>query len=271
MGSFAAAPQVKAVLGPTNTGKTHLAIERMLGHASGIIGFPLRLLARENYDRMVAQKGARHVALITGEEKIIPPDARWFSCTVEPMPLDRDAEFLAVDEIQLCADADRGHVFTDRLLHARGMVETMFLGAETIAPLIRRLVPAAQIETRPRLSQLAYSGPAKLVRLPPRTAVVAFSAAEIYALAELIRRRKGGCAVVMGRLSPRTRNAQVALYQEREVDFLVATDAIGMGLNMDVDHVAFAGLGKFDGHRPRRWGHARWDFRDDYRMPATDR
>ena len=246
------AARVKAVLGPTNTGKTHLAIERMLAHASGIIGFPLRLLARENYDRMVAQKGARYVALITGEEKIIPPDARWFSCTVEAMPLDRHAEFVAVDEIQLCADADRGHVFTDRLLHARGMVETMFLGAETIAPLIRRLVPQAQIETRPRLSQLSYAGPAKLVRLPPRTAVVAFSAGEIYTLAELIRRRKGGCAVVMGRLSPRTRNAQVALYQEREVDFLVATDAIGMGLNMNVDHVAFAGLGKFDGHRPRR-------------------
>jgi ATP-dependent RNA helicase SUPV3L1/SUV3 len=246
------AARVKAVLGPTNTGKTHLAIERLLAHSSGIIGFPLRLLARENYDRMVAVKGARHVALITGEEKIIPPDARWFSCTAEAMPLDRHTEFVAVDEIQLCADPDRGHVFTDRLLHARGMVETMFLGAETIAPLIRRLVPAAHIETRPRLSQLSYAGSAKLVRLPPRTAVVAFSASEIYALAELIRRRKGGCAVVMGRLSPRTRNAQVALYQEREVDFLVATDAIGMGLNMNVDHVAFAGLGKFDGHRPRR-------------------
>jgi ATP-dependent RNA helicase SUPV3L1/SUV3 len=246
------AARVKAVLGPTNTGKTHLAIERLLAHSSGIIGFPLRLLARENYDRMVAIKGARAVALITGEEKIIPPDARWFSCTVEAMPLDRHTEFVAVDEIQLCADPDRGHVFTDRLLHARGMVETMFLGAETIAPLIRHLVPSAQIETRPRLSQLSYAGPAKLVRLPPRTAVVAFSAGEIYALAELIRRRKGGCAVVMGRLSPRTRNAQVALYQEREVDFLVATDAIGMGLNMNVDHVAFAGLGKFDGHQPRR-------------------
>jgi ATP-dependent RNA helicase SUPV3L1/SUV3 len=246
------APRVKAVLGPTNTGKTHLAIERMLGHASGIIGFPLRLLARENYDRMVAQKGARHVALITGEEKIVPPDARWFSCTVEAMPLDRDAEFLAVDEIQLCADPDRGHVFTDRLLHARGLVETMFLGAETIRPLLQRLVPQAHVETRPRMSQLSHAGPAKLVRLPPRSAVVAFSAAEVYAIAELIRRRRGGCAVVMGRLSPRTRNAQVALYQDKEVDFLVATDAIGMGLNMDVDHVAFASLGKFDGHRPRR-------------------
>ncbi|MEJ0018973.1 MAG: helicase-related protein [Acetobacteraceae bacterium] len=246
------APRVKAVLGPTNTGKTHLALERMLAHASGIIGFPLRLLARENYDRMVAQKGVRNVALITGEEKIVPPDARWFSCTVEAMPLDRHAEFLAVDEIQLCADPDRGHVFTDRLLHARGMVETMFLGAETIRPLLQRLVPQAVVETRPRLSQLTHVGPAKLVRLPPRSAVVAFSAGDVYAIAELIRRRRGGCAVVMGRLSPRTRNAQVALYQEKEVDFLVATDAIGMGLNMDVNHVAFASLGKFDGHRPRR-------------------
>ncbi len=245
------APRVKAVLGPTNTGKTHLAIERLLAHASGIIGFPLRLLARENYDRMVARKGAKYVALITGEEKIIPPEARWYSCTVEAMPLDRQAEFVAVDEIQLCADPDRGHVFTDRLLHARGLVETMFLGAETIRPLLNRLVPDAEIQTRPRLSQLLHAGPVKLTRLPPRSAVVAFSAAEVYAIAELIRRRRGGCAVVMGRLSPRTRNAQVALYQDKEVDFLVATDAIGMGLNMDVDHVAFARLGKFDGHRPR--------------------
>src|SRR3954453_21097037 len=246
------AARVKAVLGPTNTGKTHLAIERMLAHASGVIGFPLRLLARENYDRIVAQKGVRNVALITGEEKIVPAGARWFSCTVEAMPLDAAAEFVAVDEIQLCADPDRGHVFTERLLHARGMVETMFLGAETIRPLLQRLVPQAEIETRPRLSQLTYAGPAKLVRLPPRSAVVAFSAGEVYAIAELIRRRRGGCAVVMGRLSPRTRNAQVQLYQNKEVDFLVATDAIGMGLNMDVDHVAFARLSKFDGHRPRR-------------------
>src|SRR6202161_3172218 len=175
--------QVKAVLGPTNTGKTHLAIDRMLAHASGIIGFPLRLLARENYDRMVAIKGAKSVALITGEEKIIPPDARWFACTVEAMPLDRHAEFVAVDEIQLCADPDRGHVFTDRLLHARGLVETMFLGAETIRPLLRRLVPQASTKTRPRMSQLVYSGPAKLSKLPPRSAVVAFSAAEVYAIA----------------------------------------------------------------------------------------
>ena len=245
------AHRVKAVLGPTNTGKTHLAIERMLAHSSGIIGFPLRLLARENYDRMVAQKGRGNVALITGEEKIIPPGARWFSCTVEAMPLDRHAEFVAVDEIQLCADPDRGHVFTERLLHARGLVETMFMGAETIRPLLQRLVPGVQVDTRPRLSQLTHAGNTKLVRLPPRSAVVAFSAAEVYAIAEMIRRRRGGCAVVMGRLSPRTRNAQVALYQEKEVDFLVATDAIGMGLNMDVDHVAFARVSKFDGHRPR--------------------
>jgi ATP-dependent RNA helicase SUPV3L1/SUV3 len=243
--------RVKAVLGPTNTGKTHLAITRLLAHASGVIGFPLRLLARENYDRMVAQKGEKHVALITGEEKIVPPEAKWFACTVEAMPLDRRTEFVAVDEIQLCADPDRGHIFTDRLLNARGMVETMFLGAETIRPLLQRLVPRAEVETRPRLSQLTHAGVQKLTRLPPRSAVVAFSAAEVYAIAEAIRRRRGGCAVVMGRLSPRTRNAQVALYQNREVDFLVATDAIGMGLNMDVDHVAFASLQKFDGHALR--------------------
>ncbi len=244
--------KVRAVLGPTNTGKTHLAMTRLLAHGSGMIGFPLRLLARENYDRMVAAKGERHVALITGEEKIVPPGARWFSCTAEAMPLDRPVEFLAVDEIQLCADADRGHVFTERLLHARGLVETFFLGAETIRPLLNQLVPAAEIETRPRLSKLSFAGAAKLTKLPPRSAIVAFSAGEVYAIAEMIRRRRGGCAVVMGRLSPRTRNAQVSLYQDGEVDYLVATDAIGMGLNMDVNHVAFAGLNKYDGHRPRR-------------------
>ncbi|NVN32035.1 DNA helicase, partial [Endobacter medicaginis] len=244
--------RVRAVLGPTNTGKTHLAMTRLLGHRSGIIGFPLRLLARENYDRMVAEKGAHLVALVTGEEKIVPPGARYFSCTVEAMPLERGVEFVAVDEIQLCADPDRGHIFTDRLLHARGLVETMFLGAETIRPLLQRLIPGAEIETRPRLSQLTYTGATRLTKLPPRSAVVAFSAAEVYAIAEAIRTRRGGCAVVMGRLSPRTRNAQVALYQNKEVDFLVATDAIGMGLNMDVGHVAFASLGKFDGSRPRK-------------------
>ena len=243
--------RVRAILGPTNTGKTHLALERMLAHSSGIIGFPLRLLARENYDRMVKIKGERYVALITGEEKIVPPDAKWFACTVEAMPLDRRVEFLAVDEIQLCADPDRGHIFTDRLLNARGMVETMFMGAETIRPLLQRLVPQVEVDSRPRLSQLTHSGFLKLGRLPARSAVVAFSAGEVYAIAEAIRRKRGGCAIVMGRLSPRTRNAQVALYQNREVDFLVATDAVGMGLNMDVDHVAFASLNKFDGHAPR--------------------
>ena len=243
--------RVRAILGPTNTGKTHLAIDRMLGHTSGMIGFPLRLLARENYDRVVAMKGARSVALITGEEKIVPPAPRWFVCTVESMPVDRPVDFLAVDEIQLCADAERGHVFTDRLLHARGLSETMFLGAETVRTLIQRLVPRVEIETRPRLSTLTYSGAKKLTRLPRRSAVVAFSVSEVYALAELIRRQRGGTAVVLGALSPRTRNAQVAMYQEGEVDYMVATDAIGMGLNMDVDHVAFAGLRKFDGRRPR--------------------
>jgi ATP-dependent RNA helicase SUPV3L1/SUV3 len=245
-------PRVRAVLGPTNTGKTHLAIERMLAHDSGIIGFPLRLLARENYDRMVARKGPGAVALITGEEKITPPGARWFACTVEAMPLDRKVAFVAIDEIQLCADPDRGHVFTDRLLHARGFAETLFLGADTIAPLLRRLVPHAEIETRPRLSRLSHAGSVRLGRLPPRSAVVAFSAPEVYAIAEAVRRKRGGCAVVMGRLSPRTRNAQVAMFQAKEVDFLVATDAIGMGLNMDVNHVAFAGLQKFDGRQARR-------------------
>jgi ATP-dependent RNA helicase SUPV3L1/SUV3 len=244
-------PRVRAVLGPTNTGKTHLAIDRMLAHASGIIGFPLRLLARENYERMVARKGPAQVALITGEEKIVPPNARYFSCTVEAMPLDRPVEFLAIDEIQLCADPDRGHIFTDRLLNARGLAETMLLGADTIRPLLRRLVPQVEIDSRPRLSSLTHAGDTRLSRLPPRSAVVAFSATEVYAIAEAIRRRRGGCAIVMGRLSPRTRNAQVALFQDKEVDFLVATDAIGMGLNMDVNHVAFAGLSKFDGHRPR--------------------
>ncbi|HKR90186.1 MAG TPA: helicase-related protein, partial [Phenylobacterium sp.] len=249
--SGAAPSRLVAVLGPTNTGKTHLAVERMLGHASGMIGLPLRLLAREIYDRIVKLRGARSVALITGEEKIIPPRAVYFVCTVEAMPLSRQVEFLAVDEIQLCADPERGHVFTHRLLHARGTCETMLLGAATVAPLVRRLLPHAEIVGRERFSRLTYSGPKKLTRLPRRSAVVAFSADQVYAIAELIRRQRGGAAVVMGSLSPRTRNAQVALYQSGEVDFLVATDAIGMGLNMDVDHVAFAGLRKFDGRRTR--------------------
>jgi ATP-dependent RNA helicase SUPV3L1/SUV3 len=244
--------RVTAVLGPTNTGKTHLAIERMLGHASGMIGFPLRLLARENYDRIVKLKGARQVALITGEERLVPPQPRYFVCTVEAMPLDRPVEFLAVDEVQLASDWERGHVFTDRILHARGLAETMLVGAETIKPIIRRLVRDAEFVTRPRFSQLTYTGPQKLTRLPRRSAVVAFSAAEVYAMAELMRRQRGGCAVVLGALSPRARNAQVAMYQAGEVDWLVATDAIGMGLNMDLDHVAFARLSKFDGRGPRR-------------------
>ncbi len=243
--------RLAAVLGPTNTGKTHLAVERMLGHASGMIGLPLRLLAREIYDRIVKLRGARAVALITGEEKIVPPRPHYFVCTVEAMPLSREVEFMAVDEIQLCADPERGHVFTHRLLHARGTCETMLLGAGTMAPLVRRLLPHAEIITRERFSSLTYAGPKKLTRLPRRSAVVAFSADQVYAIAELIRRQRGGAAVVMGNLSPRTRNAQVALYQSGEVDFLVATDAIGMGLNMDVDHVAFAGLRKFDGKRTR--------------------
>ena len=251
MSSFAHS-RVTAVLGPTNTGKTYLAIERMLGHRSGMIGFPLRLLARENYDRVVAIKGARQVALVTGEEKIVPPSARYFLCTVESMPLDRPVAFLGVDEIQLCADPDRGHVFTERLLHARGLEETMFLGAETIRPILRGLVPEAEAITRPRFSTLAYSGARKLTRLPPRSAVVAFSAAEVYAMAELMRRQRGGTAVVLGALSPRTRNAQVAMFEAGEVDYLVATDAIGMGLNLDLDHVAFAKLVKFDGRVVRR-------------------
>ncbi len=244
-------PRVVAVLGPTNTGKTHLAVERMLGHASGMIGLPLRLLAREIYDRIVKARGVNAVALITGEEKIVPPRAHYFVCTVEAMPLNREVEFLAIDEIQLVADPERGHLFTDRLLHARGTFETMLLGAQTMAPLIRRLLPDARIVTRERFSNLSHTGQKKLSRLPRRSAVVAFSADQVYAIAELIRRQRGGAAVVMGSLSPRTRNAQVALYQSGEVDFLVATDAIGMGLNMDVDHVAFAGLDKFDGKRRR--------------------
>ena len=243
--------RIVAVLGPTNTGKTHLAIERMVGYASGMIGLPLRLLAREVYDRIVKLRGKASVALITGEEKIVPPRAVYFVCTVEAMPLTREVEFLAIDEIQLAADPTRGHVFTDRLLHARGRYETMFLGSASMTGLIRRLVPDVEFTTRERFSTLTYAGSKKLTRLPRRTAVVAFSAERVYAIAELIRRQRGGAAVVMGSLSPRTRNAQVALYQSGEVDFLVATDAIGMGLNMDVDHVAFAGLRKFDGKRTR--------------------
>jgi ATP-dependent RNA helicase SUPV3L1/SUV3 len=252
MAMFRSAPRLVAVLGPTNTGKTHLAIERMLDHQSGMIGFPLRLLARENYDRVVRLRGARAVALITGEEKILPPNPSYFVCTVESMPLDRPVEFLAVDEIQLCADPERGHVFTARLLHARGLNETMFLGADTIRPLMRRLVPNAEYISRPRFSTLRHTGHKKVTRLPPRSAVVAFAVADVFSLAELVRRQRGGTAIVLGALSPRARNAQVGMFQAGEVDYLVATDAIGMGLNMDLDHVAFARLSKFDGRGPRR-------------------
>ncbi|RYY26289.1 MAG: helicase [Sphingomonadales bacterium] len=263
MSQFARSP-ITAVLGPTNTGKTHLAVERMCGHASGMIGFPLRLLAREVYDRVVRIKGVQNVALVTGEEKIVPPKAKWFLCTAESMPISggvfaaagnkdaREFAFVGLDEAQLGADPERGHVFTDRLLRARGFAETMILGSDSLKPMLRALVPEAEIIGRPRFSTLSYAGAKKLSRLPRRSAIVAFSAEEVYAVAEALRRLRGGAAVVMGALSPRTRNAQVEMFQAGEVDYLVATDAIGMGLNMDVHHVAFASLTKFDGRRQRR-------------------
>ena len=243
---------VTAVLGPTNTGKTHLAIERMLAHSSGMIGLPLRLLAREVYNKVVDRVGKDAVALITGEEKIKPPNPRFWVSTVEAMPRDLDVAFLAVDEVQLGADFERGHVFTDRMLNARAREETLVLGAATVRPMVEKLLPGAHIISRPRLSTLTYAGEKKLTRLPSRSAIVAFSAEEVYAIAELIRRQRGGAAVVLGALSPRTRNAQVALYQSGDVDYLVATDAIGMGLNLDVDHVAFASDRKFDGYQFRK-------------------
>ena len=243
---------VTAVLGPTNTGKTHLAIERMLAHSSGMIGLPLRLLAREVYNRAVERVGTEAVALVTGEEKIKPPNPRFWVATVEAMPRELDVAFLAIDEIQLAADFERGHVFTDRMLHRRGREETLVLGAATMRPIVERLLPGASIVSRPRLSRLTFAGEKKLTRLPRRSAIVAFSAEEVYAIAELIRRQRGGAAVVLGALSPRTRNAQVELYQSGQVDYLVATDAIGMGLNLDVDHVAFASDRKFDGYQFRK-------------------
>ena len=242
---------ITAVLGPTNTGKTHYAIERMLGYNTGIIGLPLRLLAREVYDRVVGLRGAMAVALVTGEERIVPPRARYWICTVEAMPQGIPSDFVAIDEIQLCADPERGHVFTERLLNARGRFETLFLGADTMRGAISELVPEARFSRRERFSELSYSGQKKISRLAPRSAIVGFSVENVYAIAELLRRQKGGAAVVMGALSPRTRNAQVELYQNGDVDFLVATDAIGMGLNLDIDHVAFSSLSKFDGHRMR--------------------
>ncbi len=242
---------VTAVLGPTNTGKTHYAIDRMVSHGSGVIGLPLRLLAREVYTRVVERVGAAHVALVTGEEKISPPGARYSVCTVEAMPRETRASFVAIDEVQLAGDLERGHIFTDRLLHLRGRDETLFLGAASMGPILRQLLPGIAVIERPRLSQLFYAGQKKITRLPQRTAIVAFSADEVYAIAELIRRQRGGAAVVLGALSPRTRNAQVGLYQAGDVEYLVATDAIGMGLNLDVDHVAFAQDRKFDGYQYR--------------------
>ncbi len=243
--------RVVAVLGPTNTGKTTYAIERMLAHRTGVIGLPLRLLAREVYDRIVKARGPSVVALVTGEERIVPPRTQYWVCTVEAMPQEMGADFVAIDEIQLCADPERGHVFTDRLLRARGLHETLFMGADTMRGTIAALVPGVDFMRRDRMSELIYSGQKKISRMKPRSAIVGFSVENVYAIAELIRRQKGGAAVVMGALSPRTRNAQVEMYQNGEVDYLVATDAIGMGLNLDVDHVAFSALSKFDGRRMR--------------------
>lgn len=244
-------PRITAVLGPTNTGKTHYALERMLGYRTGVIGLPLRLLAREVYDKLVSLRGPNAVALVTGEERIVPDRAQYWVATVEAMPLGLGADFVAIDEIQLCTDAERGHVFTDRLLHMRGTQETLFMGSDTMRPVIAGLIPDVQFLRRERFSELIHAGSKKLSRMPGRSAIVGFSVDNLYAIAELMRRQKGGVAVVMGALSPRTRNAQVEMYQNGDVDYLVATDAIGMGLNLDIDHVAFSALTKFDGHRMR--------------------
>jgi len=243
--------KIISVLGPTNTGKTHFAVDRMLQFETGVIGFPLRLLAREVYDKCVEKLGANRVALITGEEKIIPPTANYYLCTVESMPLDLNFEFVAIDEIQMCADQERGHIFTDRLLNYRGDKLTMFLGADTMKSIISDLVPSSEFIYRDRLSKLIYTGHKKISRIQPRSAIVAFSIDEVYALAEFVRRQRGGAAIVMGSLSPKTRNSQVELYQSGDVDFLVATDAIGMGINMDIDHVTFNSLRKYDGEKIR--------------------
>jgi ATP-dependent RNA helicase SUPV3L1/SUV3 len=244
--------RVTAILGPTNTGKTHLAVETMLGYESGIVGFPLRLLAREIYDKCVSKVGSNKVALVTGEEKIIPADAKYYVCTVESMPKDLVVEFVAVDEIQMCADQERGHIFTDRLLNLRGTKLTMFLGSHTMNKIIQQLVENVEFVKRERYSKLSYAGYKKISRLEPRTAIIAFSVEEVYAIAELVRRQKGGAAVIMGSLSPKTRNSQVKLYQSGDVDFLVATDAIGMGINMNINNVYFSGLKKFDGKKTRK-------------------
>jgi len=244
--------KITAVLGPTNTGKTHLAIETMLSFDTGMIGFPLRLLAREVYDKVINKVGQNKVALITGEEKIIPPDAKYFLCTVESMPIDKSLEFVGVDEIQMCADHERGHIFTDRLLNMRGSKLTMLMGSSTIKNIISKLNGDIEFINRKRLSKLTYNGHKKISRISRKTAIIAFSAEEVYAIAELIRRQKGGAAIVMGSLSPKTRNAQVELYQSGDVDFLVATDAIGMGINMDLDSIYFSNLKKFDGKKLRK-------------------
>ena len=244
--------RVTAILGPTNTGKTHLAVETMLEYESGIIGFPLRLLAREIYDKCVKKIGVQKIALITGEEKIIPSKAKFFICTVESMPKDNVVDFMAVDEIQMCTDHERGHIFTDRLINFRGEKLTMFLGSHTMNKTIKDLVPNVEFAKRERYSKLTYSGYRKISRLNRKSAVIAFSVDDVYAIAELIRRQKGGAAIIMGSLSPRTRNSQVELYQSGDVDFLVATDAIGMGINMNIDNVSFSNFNKFDGKKTRQ-------------------
>mgnify|MGYP006169619075 CR=1 FL=1 len=244
--------KIIALLGPTNTGKTHMAIEKMLTYESGIFGLPLRLLAREVYDKCVRKIGIERVALITGEEKIIPSQAAFFICTVESMPKNKSVEFVAIDEIQMCADKERGHIFTDRLLHFRGEELTMFLGSQVMQQIINDLVSNVDFEKKDRFSKLSYGGYKKISRLERKTAIIAFSIEEVYALAELVRRQKGGAAVIMGSLSPKTRNSQVELYQSGDVDYLIATDAIGMGLNMDIDQIFFSNLKKFDGKKNRR-------------------
>ena len=238
--------RITAVLGPTNTGKTHLAVETMLDYESGIMGFPLRLLAREIFDKCVNKVGLEKVALITGEEKIIPKSPMYYICTVESMPQDVPVDFVAVDEIQMCADHERGHIFTDRLLNSRGEKLTMFLGSHTMKPVIKSLIENVEFVSRDRYSKLTYGGYKKISRL------IAFSVDEVYAIAELVRRQKGGAAIIMGSLSPKTRNSQVDLYQSGDANFLVATDAIGMGINMDIDNVSFSSLRKFDGKKNRK-------------------
>ena len=244
--------KITAVLGPTNTGKTYLAIETMLSFDSGMIGFPLRLLAREVYDKIIKKISSDKVALITGEEKIIPPNAKYFLCTVESMPINKHLDFVGIDEIQMCADHERGHIFTDRLLNLRGEKLTMLMGSSTIKSIVNKLDEDTEFINRERLSQLSYVGHKKISRINRKTAIIAFSTEEVYAIAELVRRQKGGAAIVMGSLSPKTRNAQVELYQSGDVDFLVATDAIGMGINMDLENVYFSNLKKFDGKKLRR-------------------